>query len=177
MNNPKCIYKVKTKRYGTIYLDEGAYRDYLKGELWICFEPGKPVKSQVTDNCPATAGEEAISLRTKAQNNDVLEVYRNRFESQPKPPYKDKMETIKIDEMILSVRSSNALMRAGIFTFKELKLAIDNPNGLKKIRNLGLKSENEILCKFFSACYYQLNEYEKATFWQECIDNAQMTTK
>ena len=42
-------YDVQT-RWGWFRLDEGAYRDYLAGRLWICWEPGKP-QSAPEDGC------------------------------------------------------------------------------------------------------------------------------
>ena len=49
-------------------------------------------------------------------------------------------------ELNLSVRSFNCLKRAGCSTIGEIiKLIEDDENGLRKIRNLGSRSETEIL--------------------------------
>ena len=51
-----------------------------------------------------------------------------------------------ISELNLSVRSYNCLKRAGCNTIGDiLKLTEDDENGLRKIRNLGSRSEAEIL--------------------------------
>ena len=78
--------------------------------------------------------------------------------------------------MNLSVRSSNALMRANARTFGRVKEITMMEDGLKKIRNLGIKSEREILRNFFSACYYQLSPTEQAVFWQTVIANRPLTS-
>ena len=44
-------------------------------------------------------------------------------------------------------------------------------DGLKKIRNLGAKSESEIIRSFFTACYCQLKPSEQAVFWQKVLDH------
>ena len=80
------------------------------------------------------------------------------------------MSDTPIDEMCLSVRSSNGLMRAGANTFGKVKEIMERENGLRTIRNLGVKSEKEIKLCFFNSCYLLLNEYEKAEWWQEVID-------
>ena len=77
------------------------------------------------------------------------------------------MSDTPIDEMCLSVRSSNGLMRAGANTFGKVKEIMERENGLRTIRNLGVKSEKEIKLCFFNSCYLLLNEYEKAEWWQE----------
>ena len=51
-------------------------------------------------------------------------------------------------------------------------LACMTGNGLKKIRNLGAKSEREIIRSFFTACYYKLNPAEQAVFWQKVIERS-----
>ena len=38
-------YEVKT-HWGWFRLDEGAYRDYLQGKLWITWKPGRPQEQQ-----------------------------------------------------------------------------------------------------------------------------------
>ncbi len=72
--------------------------------------------------------------------------------------------------MNLSVRSSNALMRSNARTFSGVMNLMLTENGLKKVRNLGIKSEREIVRNFFSACYYRLSPGEQSAFWQMVID-------
>ena len=80
------------------------------------------------------------------------------------------MSNVPIDEMNLSVRSSNGLMRAGASTFGKLRDILERERGLRGIRNLGEKSEKEISIAFISACYQQLTATEKAVFWQQILD-------
>ena len=74
-----------------------------------------------------------------------------------------------IDELNLSVRSQNALKRAGILTLDAL---IDelNAKNLKGIRNLGRKSYSEIQTKILVYGYERLNRREKAKFFDELIE-------
>ena len=43
--------------------------------------------------------------------------------------------------------------------------------GLRGVRNLGTKSEAEILACFLSACYSFLTPGEKAAFWQQILSD------
>ena len=79
------------------------------------------------------------------------------------------MQSVLIDELPLSVRASNCLIRAGADTFWKLMNMIESENGLKKVRNLGTKSEQEIIQSFFKACYAMLTPQEAAEFWQKAL--------
>ena len=81
------------------------------------------------------------------------------------------MEKLSVNELSLSVRASNCLMRSGASTFGALHRLINSEIGLRSIRNLGLKSESEIIHCLFVACYYLLTAGEKAQFWQRIIDS------
>ena len=54
------------------------------------------------------------------------------------------MKDKPIDELALSVRSSNGLMRANAGTFGRLWELLSRETGLRSVRNLGAKSEAEI---------------------------------
>ena len=54
-----------------------------------------------------------------------------------------------IDELMLSVRSQNALKRAGLFTVGAIVQALE-ADELGKIRNLGRKSLEEVMAKLDS---------------------------
>ena len=57
-------------------------------------------------------------------------------------------ENIEISELNLSVRSFNCLKRAGCNTVGQIiKILDEDERGLRKIRNLGSRSEAEILAK------------------------------
>jgi hypothetical protein len=82
-----------------------------------------------------------------------------------------------IEEISLSVRSSNGLMRANAGTFGRLWDLMNRENGLRAVRNLGAKSEAEIKHCFFDACYLFLTPSEQAIYWQRIInDNPERPT-
>ena len=117
-----------------------------------------------------TPSAEAIGYRDLSQTQDVylmLQLYCPG--SQVGLPYRQRMADLSIEELNLSVRSSNALMRANARTFGRLFEILQMEDGLKKIRNLGIKSEREIIRSFFSACYYHLTQTEQAYYWQNVI--------
>lgn len=68
-----------------------------------------------------------------------------------------------IDDINFSVRSQNALKRAGLFTVRSVIEAISN-DGLLHIRNLGRKSVSEIKAKILNFGYDQLSTAGKAEF-------------
>ena len=168
--NPNCKYEVHTY-WGWFRLDEGAYQDYLAGKLWITWVPGKPDQSHPVGSDPVHVSDEALKYRELAARSDAYTVCYQFFATgKATVPYLSKMSDTPIDEMCLSVRSSNGLMRAGANTFGKVKEIMEQENGLLTIRNLGVKSEKEIKLCFFNCCYSLLNEYEKAEWWQEVID-------
>lgn len=75
-----------------------------------------------------------------------------------------------IDELMLSVRSSNALKRAGIDSIEKLIDTID-AGALNSLRNLGTKSRNEIQTKILVFGYDGLTEKEKAEFFEKLVEN------
>ena len=118
-----------------------------------------------------TVTQRAVEYRDLSQHQDIylmLQLYCPG--RQVGLPYRHRMAEIPIDEMNLSVRSSNALMRANARTFGQVMEILLIEDGLKKIRNLGIKSEREIIRSFFTACYYKLSPTEQAIFWQKVID-------
>ncbi len=120
-----------------------------------------------------TVSKEAMEFRDISQHEDVylmLQLYCPG--RQVGLPYRQRMADLPIEEMNLSVRASNALMRANAKSFGRVMDILLIEDGLKKIRNLGVKSEKEIVRSFFTACYYKLNPGEQAVFWQKVIDQA-----
>lgn len=171
---PDCIYEVHT-HWGWFRLDEGAYADYLAGKLWITWVPGKPPQRTFdTPTAPANVTDKAIRLRDLAARSSAYDVCCRFFSGKTvEVPYRQSMSDIPISEMCLSVRASNGLMRARAETFGKVKAIMETGNGLLGIRNLGVKSEQEIRLHFFNGCYQQLNEYEKAAWWQKTIGTDQ----
>ena len=86
-------------------------------------------------------------------------------------PYSARLANLSIDEMNLTVRSSNGLKRANAGTFGRLRDLLVMENGILSIRNLGQKSAKEIKQLFFEECYSRLLPFEKAQYWQNVIDS------
>ena len=74
-----------------------------------------------------------------------------------------------IDELNLSVRSQNALRRAGVMTLGEL---IDrlNEGDIKSIRSLGRKSLSEIQTKIVVYGYDKLTYQERREFFSNLLE-------
>lgn len=167
-------YEVKTQ-WGLFQLDRGAYEDYLAGKLWITWTPGKkdtlkPPEENVHTLPPNVTGE-AVRLRDNVAKRDVCFFLREHFPgAEVEIPYRVRMKDVSINEMSLTVRSSNGLMRAGAKTFGALHELMLKENGLRSVRNLGQKSEQEIHHNFFNGCYAMLRPDEQAIFWQEILE-------
>ena len=164
---------VVTTHWGTFSLDEGSYEDYLAGKLWICWTPGKQEQPQsaATGHVPPNVTERAISLRDQSDRIGILATLQKLGVYEAIVPYSTRLADLSIDEMNLTVRSSNGLKRANIHTFSNLKNMLGTENGLSHIRNIGTKSIKEIKQFFFEECYTRLLPYEKAQYWQEVLDS------
>ena len=163
---------VVTTHWGTFSLDEASYQDYLAGNLWICWTPGKPTQPQNTANSyiPPNVTDRAISLRDQADKCGLLAMFLPMGIHDAPAPYSRHLADFSIDEMNLTVRSSNGLKRANIHTFGALNEVLGVENGLLNIRNIGQKSIKEIKQVFFEECYIRLLPYEKAQYWQALLD-------
>ena len=163
---------VVTTHWGTFSLDEGSYQDYLAGKLWICWTPGKPEQQRTpTNHIPVNVTERAVALRDQADKTGILATLQKLGIHEAVVPYSTRLAELGIDEMNLTVRSSNGLKRANIHTFGQLKARLEIENSLINIRNIGQKSLREIKQLFFEECYHRLLPYEKARYWQEVLDN------
>lgn len=162
---------VVTTHWGTFSLDEGSYQDYLAGNLWICWTPGKPKQQRTpSDQIPINVTERAIALREQADKNGILETLRKIGIYEAIVPYSTRLAELSIDEMNLTVRSSNGLKRASIHTYSQLYERMQTDSGLINIRNIGQKSLKEIKQLFFEECYTRLLPYERAKYWQDILD-------
>ena len=163
---------VVTTHWGTFSLDEASYQDYLAGNLWICWTPGKPQQQKHNTNSyiPPNVTDRAISLREQADKSGILHTLRQLGVHDTLVPYSSRLSDLSIDEMNLTVRSSNGLKRANIHTFGTLKDILVIENGLLNIRNIGQKSIREIKQLFFEECYTRLLPYEKAHYWQTIVE-------
>ena len=85
-------------------------------------------------------------------------------------PLSQKFCDRSIDDMELSVRSSNGLKRSGAMTVRELTDTIMSEKGLDTVRNLGRKSISEIKTKLLYLAYNDLTDKEKQAFWNEFIE-------
>lgn len=165
---------VVTTHWGTFSLDEGSYQDYLLGKLWICWTPGKKTAASQPEEVglPASITTQAINLREQADKRGILSVLHELKVYDTIVPYSPLLADLSIDEMNLTVRSSNGLKRAGVLTFGKLKEVLATENGLFNIRNIGQKSVSEIKRLFLTECYQRLLPYEKAKYWQDFLDNS-----
>ena len=158
---------IVTTHWGTFSLDEGAYQDYLKGELWITWKPGEKHKSEKTEETavPPETSEKALALRSFADKKGVIAALKQAGDPEALPPFSERFSDIPIGELLLSARSSNGLRRAGVHTFGALYAKIQKEGGIRSIRNLGEKSANEITRVFTEDCYARMLPYEKALYW------------
>ena len=162
---------VVTTHWGTFSLDEGSYQDYLAGRLWICWKPGSPERHSVSANyVPVNVSDRAVELRDQADRIGILTTLHKLGVHEAIVPYSSRLGELSIDEMSLTVRSSNGLKRANIHTFGQLKERLEIENGLINIRNIGQKSIKEIKQLFFEECYNRLLHYERARYWQDVLD-------
>lgn len=74
--------------------------------------------------------------------------------------------SMTIDEINFSVRSMNALRRAGIFTIGDLIKALSGDD-LIKVRNLGKRSLNEIKTKILAYGFERQSPYDKHAFFED----------
>lgn len=163
---------VVTTHWGTFSLDEASYQDYLAGNLWICWTPGQQIQKKVDPNyhIPPHVTDRALDLSDQAEKLGVLQALGGLDLHEAPIPYSDRFSNLSIDEMRLTVRSSNGLKRANVGTFGRLRDLLAIENGILSVRNLGQKSAKEIKQVFFEECYSRLLPYEKAQYWQEVLD-------
>lgn len=163
---------VVTTHWGTFSLDEGSYQDYLAGRLWISWSPGQPTQTShpVGSTTPLNVSERAIALREQADRIGILATLHQIGVHQALVPYSPRLSELSIDEINLTVRSSNGLKRANAGTFGRLRDLLAMENGIMSVRNLGQKSAKEIKQLFFEECYTRLLPYEKAKYWQDVLD-------
>jgi len=74
------------------------------------------------------------------------------------------LDGLSIEELNLSVRSSNGLKRAGIMTADEI-LTRD----LRMVRNLGAKSVKEIKNAVLNYSYDHMTTKQKVDFWKSVL--------
>lgn len=98
----------------------------------------------------------------------VLSVFGNRLHF--RVPMTQALWDTAIDELNLTVRARNGLMRAGTDTIGKVAELIMSDGGLSKVRNLGRKSIAEIKTAILEEGYNQLDRSAQIVFWQDFIE-------
>ena len=80
-----------------------------------------------------------------------------------------------LEDLELSVRSYNCLKRAGMRTVGDLVEGIDGRTDLLKIRNLGIRSANEIMQAVMEYQYYLLSEEGKSRYLKRVSELNEVT--
>ena len=164
-------YVVKT-HWGVFSLDEGSYQDYLAGKLWISWKPGRQQRDEAPQDghTPPHVTDRAIAIRELANKQGMYTTLQQQGGCS-RIPYSKRFDNFSIDELNLTVRSSNGLKRANAATYGRVKALLEQENGILSVRNLGQKSAKEIELLFYEDCYARLTPYERALYWQEVLDN------
>ena len=76
----------------------------------------------------------------------------------------EKLNSTEIDALDLSVRANHCLHRAGFATVGDLVANINGSEDLKKIRNCGAKTVDEIMEQLFCYQYSQIKEEKKVKY-------------
>ena len=82
----------------------------------------------------------------------------------------EALMTTELEVLDLSQRSSNCLHRAGFQTIGQLVETIDGSEDLKKIRNCGTKSVNEIMEKLLWYQYKKLGDAGKKRYLKRIVE-------
>lgn len=75
-----------------------------------------------------------------------------------------------IDDIEFSPRANNSMKRGSLFTIGEIIDIINDEDGLKRIRNLGKKTENEIKTRLLVYAYDRLTDNEKKIFFYDVLE-------
>ena len=82
----------------------------------------------------------------------------------------EKLMLTELEVLELSARSSNCLHRAGYRTIGELVESIESREDLRKIRNCGTKSVDEIMEKLFCYQYCQFEAAQKIRYINKVLE-------
>lgn len=110
------------------------------------------------------------TLREQAEQGSLSAILTRIHAQQTRIPFRRRMAALSLEELNLSVRSRNCLMRAGLRTFGDLNEQLSREGDISKIRNLGVKSREEIIRIFRAECYARLNGAEKLDYWQRVLE-------
>ena len=121
----------------------------------------------MNDKCKSIFEEMMVLVPTA----DFMEIKKRKNGKLKFPIYfNEKLRTIELEALELSVRSSNCLHRAGFKTIGELVEMIDDGEDLKKIRNCGSKSVDEIMEQLFCYQYCQLETSQKIKYVNRVLE-------
>lgn len=115
---------------------------------------------------------QANKLLAEAEKNGLIPVLKPfgnglRF----RIPMSQKFWDSSIDNLNLTVRSRNGLMRARAATIGEAAELIMSEGGLEAVRNLGRKSISEIKTTILVESYNQLSPKARLVFWEHFVEN------
>ena len=148
------------------------WRESSNSDIFKCkkkvleIEASRRKEISMTDKCQKVF-EEIVTLVPTA---DFTKIKERRGGKLRYPIYiNEKIRTTEIDALELSVRSSNCLHRAGYKTIGELVEAIESREDLKKIRNCGAKSIDEIMEQLFCYQYRQLDRAQRIKYIEKIL--------
>lgn len=102
---------------------------------------------------------------------NIVEIKEQRGGKLRFPIYlNEKLNETELDVLDLSVRSSNCLHRAGFRTVGDLVNQINGSDDLKRIRNCGAKSVDEIMEKLFCYQYSQMGQEKKLKYINRILE-------
>lgn len=87
-----------------------------------------------------------------------------------KIPFTKRACEVPIDDIEFSPRANNSMKRGSVFTIGEIIDIINDDDGLKRIRNLGSKTENEIKTRLLVYAYDRLTINEKKIFFYDVLE-------
>lgn len=87
-----------------------------------------------------------------------------------KIPFTKRACEAPIDDIEFSPRANNSMKRGSVFTIGEIIDIINGEEGLKRIRNLGTKTENEIKTRLLVYAYDRLTDNEKKMFFYDVLE-------
>ena len=120
----------------------------------------------MSDKCQKVFDE----MLTLVPTNKFSEIKKRRGKLRFPIYINEKLRTTELDTLELSVRSSNCLHRAGYKTIGELVEAIESSDDLRKIRNCGARSIDEIMEKLFCYQYWQLETPQKIKYINKVME-------
>ena len=110
-------------------------------------------------------------ILTLVPTANFSEIKRRRGGKLRYPIYiNEKLKSTELEALELSVRSSNCLHRAGYKTIGELVEAIESSEDLKRIRNCGAKSIDEIMEQLFCYQYSQFDTPQKIKYINKVLE-------